>query len=124
MKGVSAMYKIAQLSVLLSLLCSSVAWGHAFPKTETPGAGEVIASKSTTVSITFNSQIEPIFSTLRVLDKNKHQVSSGKGATVKDNPYLLETQIPALPPGDYQVSWSVIARDTHHTEGKYTFSVR
>ena len=37
---------------------------------------------------------------------------------------LLEVSVPRLPPGKYRVIWSVVARDGHHTQGDYTFSIK
>src|SRR5579872_2973467 len=109
------MLKILRLMSFTPLLFCSLAWGHAFPKQETPGAGEIISSKATQISITFNSELEPVFSTLLVKNVKNQQVSKGKGMLDPQNHALLQTQIPALPPGEYRVIWNVVAVDGHHT---------
>ena len=53
-----------------------------------------------------------------------NQVSIGKGAIPSGQTALLVTQLQPLPPGLYAVYWSVIARDGHHTEGRWYFTVK
>lgn len=118
------MLKQLRYGLLLVFFFSSLALAHAHPKSTSPAAGSVIESKPTIVSILFNSQIEPAFSTLTVVDQHKKQVNAGKAIVDQNNPYLLKTQIPALPAGNYQVNWSVVALDGHHTQGQYSFTVK
>ncbi len=109
--------------VLLNYLFCAVAWGHAFPKVQNPGAGDTVSGNIKHVNIEFNSQIEPVFSTLRVMNSQGAQVSKGKGEVDKGQSNL-KTELPALPPGNYKVMWSVVAHDGHRTQGNYTFTVR
>jgi len=77
------------------------------------------------VKVWFDGEIEPVFSTLVVKNASGKQVSTGKGTVDANNHVLLETPLPAtLPAGTYTVYWSVIARDGHHTEGHFPFTVK
>ena len=76
------------------------------------------------VRIWFDGEIEPVFSTLRVEDGRKQRVDKGDGRVDSKDKTLLEVSLPALPPGRYQVFWSVVARDGHRTEGRFPFQVR
>lgn len=118
------MIKQMRYGIFLGLIITSLAFGHAHPKLMSPASGAVISSKATTVSIIFNSQIEPTFSTINVINQKKQQVSTGKGIVDQGNPYLIKTQISALPAGKYQVNWSVVALDGHRTQGQYSFTVK
>lgn len=109
------------ISVVLLSLISSAVWAHAFPTQESPGANQVISGRSTNVSVTFDSQIEPVFSSVRVMDASNRQVSRGKGSV---SGQTLRTQASGLHPGEYQVNWSVVSIDGHETQGNYTFSVK
>jgi len=75
------------------------------------------------VRIWFDGAIEPMFSTVRVEDSSGHQVDSGDPRVDPEDDKLLEVSVPPLPPGSYEVAWSVVARDGHRTEGRFPFRV-
>ena len=109
----------------LGFVVSPHANAHAFPNSSSPHAGQVLTASPAQVSITFDGQIEPVFSTLIVKNAAGSAVSTGKGEVVPSNHVLLQTALPkSLPPGKYVVYWSVIAHDGHHTEGHYPFTVK
>ncbi len=106
-------------------LCSiSLVYAHASPSTQSPRPNEVLSSKAMTVKITFDGAIEPLFSTLRVLDATHKQVSKGNGLVDKEKNQVLETTIPALSAGTYAVEWQAVARDGHRSHGAYNFTVK
>jgi methionine-rich copper-binding protein CopC len=111
-------------SVGLWLSSAGLAWGHAFPDHQSPGAGSVLSTSPPFVQIWFDGEIEPIFSTIMVDGAGGREIA--KGAVVPGQPdnTLLQAPLPPLAPGIYQVKWSVIARDGHHTEGQYTFIIK
>ena len=76
------------------------------------------------VHIWFDGEIEPVFSTIRVEDTDRHRVDGGDGRVNPKDNTLLEVSLPALPPGRYLVFWSVVARDGHRTEGRFPFEVK
>lgn len=115
------MLNILRIMLLVSFMYCSTLWAHATPQQQTPGPGQVISSGATTVNITFDSQIEPVFSTLKVTDQRGRQVSRGKGSVSGST---LRTSLPKLSSGSYQVYWSVVSNDGHRTQGSYSFSVR
>ncbi|MFD2273813.1 copper resistance protein CopC [Undibacterium arcticum] len=94
---------------------------HTFPERAEPRVGAVIDSSPSQVRIWFDGQIEPAFSTLRVLDGQGRQVNQEAGQVDPAQPRLLEARLPPLSPGAYHVFWRVIARDGHVTEGDYVF---
>jgi methionine-rich copper-binding protein CopC len=114
----------ALLTASLSLAPFATAWSHAFPDHESPGAGAQLATPPASVRIRFNGDIEPVFSTLRVTDTHGRQIAKAAAAKKRSDPKLLEVKLPKLAPGSYHVWWSVVARDGHHTEGDYTFTVQ
>lgn len=113
-------------AVLLSALAiAPAALAHAFPDNSSPHVGATVTTSPKEVKVWFDGEIEPVFSTLLVKNAMGHQVSTGKGEVDKKNHALLETALPAaLPPGKYEVYWSVIAHDGHHTEGHFAFTVK
>jgi len=111
------------LAAVLSLTVSS-AWGHAFPDHSEPRVGATLSAAPGDVRIWFDSEIEPVFSTIRVENDAKQRVDAGQGGVDSQDRRLLQEKVPALPPGKYRVFWSVIARDGHRTEGDFPFRVK
>lgn len=109
----------------LAWLVPGVAMAHAFPDNSSPHVGATVATSPHSVKIWFNSEIEPVFSTLLVKNTAGQLVSADKGKVDAKNHELLETAIPKpLPAGQYTVYWSVIAHDGHHTDGHFQFRVK
>jgi copper resistance protein C len=117
---------------LIAALAASVLWAgeasaHAFPEQDTPSAGAVLAQAPATVSIRFDSELEPIFSKLIVKNAQDQQVSQGNGSVNPTNARILATRLTNVKnaaKGSYHVYWSVVSRDGHRTEGDYTFTVQ
>jgi len=96
---------------------------HAFPDHSDPRVGHTIDASPPVVRIWFDSDIEPVFSTLQVEDADGKRVDQGDARVDTADGKLLEVNVPTLPTGAYQVEWSVVARDGHRTEGKFPFRV-
>jgi copper resistance protein C len=107
----------------LLLVTAAPVWGHAFPDHSEPRVGHTVDTPPPTVRIWFDGAIEPVFSTLRVEDNDKHRVDRND-ARVSGDGTLLEVSLPPLPRGQYQVFWSVVARDGHRTEGRFPFRIK
>jgi len=115
----------AQIGLLLIVLLfsPSSAWSHAFPDHSDPRVGSDVTSQPAQVRIWFDGGIEPLFSSLQVFDANRKQVDKGDGQVDPKDNTLLEVSLPPLPPGTYTVVWSVVALDTHRTEGDFKFTI-
>lgn len=115
---------IPAVFLLLILGIAPTVWAHAFPQNSSPHVGATVSPSPKLVQIWFDGEIEPVFSTLIVKNASGTQVSQGNGAvSASDNTLLQATLTAPLPPGQYWVYWSVIARDGHHTAGRFPFSV-
>jgi methionine-rich copper-binding protein CopC len=110
--------------VAASLLALSPRWAyaHAFPSSEQPTAGATINAAPAGVEIHFDNPIEAMFARLQVFDGGGADVTSGPPSVSKDG-ITLSVQLKPLAAGDYTVKWSVVAEDSHRTEGSYTFTV-
>ncbi len=116
---------IATATLVIALGAAPAAWAHAFPDNSSPHVGATVTTAPKQVKVWFDGDIEPVFSTLKVRNAAGTQVSTGKGKVDARNHALLETTLPPkLAPGRYVVYWSVIARDGHHTEGQFAFTVK
>ena len=99
------------------------AGAHAFLDHAAPAVGSAVHGSPATVKLWFTQELEPAFSTLRVLDRNGKQVDSGDSRVDRANATALQVSIPRLAPGTYRVLWRVLSVDTHVTEGDFVFDV-
>lgn len=106
------------------LFIPSLLWAHAFPDHSDPRVGSQLATPPAQAKIWFDAELEPLFSSIEVLDVNQKRVDKGDGRVNPGDHTLLEISLPSLPPGTYQVSWSVVAHDGHRTEGRFTFKIK
>lgn len=111
------------MAALWGLLTPQTTLAHAFPEHMEPRVGAVVDNLPNQVRIWFDADLEPAFSTLRVLDTQGRQVNRDPGQVNAGQPRLLEARLPPLSRGVYHVFWRVIARDGHATEGDYSFTV-
>lgn len=115
----------AALAFLLVIATAPLASAHAFPDNSSPHVGATVTTAPKQVKVWFDGEIEPVFSSLIVKNAAGKQVSAGKGNVDAKNHALLETALPTtLSSGKYEVYWSVIAHDGHHTEGHFAFTVK
>lgn len=115
----------AAVALVLAFVVAQPVAAHAFPSNSSPHAGQVLTASPTQVQITFDGELEPVFSTLVVKNATGTLVSLGKGEVAASNHALLQTAVPKpLASGKYEVYWSVIAHDGHHTEGHFPFTVQ
>ena len=98
--------------------------GHAFPDHADPKVGSTLTVSPDRVRIWFDSALEPVFSSIMVHTADGRMVDKGDGGVATSDPALLEVSVPPLPPGNYIVIWSVVARDGHRTSGNYTFTIK
>ncbi len=96
---------------------------HAFPVRSDPRVGWTIPVSPPKVTIWFDGELEPAFSTITVYNSAKQRVDKGNGHVSPADATVMQVDLPALPPGTYRVYWSVIAKDTHRTEGDFPFTV-
>ena len=96
---------------------------HAFPIRSEPRVGWTVANSPTKVTIWFDGELEPAFSTIAVYNAAKQRMDKGNGRVDPSNGTILEVELPALSPGRYHVYWKVLSKDTHVTEGDFSFAV-
>jgi copper resistance protein C len=109
---------------VLALIASAprFAAAHAFPSSEKPAAGSTLTVAPVQVDIHFDNPIEALFAKLQVSDKSGADMASSTPA-VSDDRLVLSVKLKPLAAGDYSVKWSVVAEDSHRSEGSYSFTV-
>jgi len=115
---------LAILLFLTFFFLPDTSHGHAYPDHADPKVGSTISLAPKGVRIWFDSDLEPMFSTITVQDASGKRIDMGDGRVDPADPMLLEVSLPPLPSGIYQVFWNVVARDTHRTTGNFTFTIK
>ncbi|RDS98259.1 copper resistance protein CopC [Burkholderia contaminans] len=77
-----------------------------------------------TVRLTFNEDLEPAFSSVKVADANGNAVTQDTAKVDAANPRVMTLAMPKLAPGAYTVQWAAMTADAHRTKGTYTFRVK
>ena len=113
----------ALLALTLALAIPSLALIHAFPTHSEPRVGWTIANSPPKVTIWFDGELEPAFSTIAVYNSAKQQVDKGNSHINSKDATVLEVDLPNLGPGTYRVYWKALAKDTHVTEGDFSFAI-
>jgi copper resistance protein C len=111
------------LAFLASVALASGAFAHAFLDHAIPSVGSTVHGSPGEVRVWFTQELEPAFSTLRVVDQGGAQVDQGNKAVDPADRTLLKVSLRPLPPGRYKVIWRVLSVDTHTTEGTFAFEV-
>jgi methionine-rich copper-binding protein CopC len=113
----------AALGVTAFVLFASDALAHAFPDHASPAVGSTVRTSPAAIRIWFTQELEPAFSTIRVLDAKGNVIASSNMAVDEADRTLLRVPVPPLSPGKYRVVWRVLSVDSHVTEGDFTFDV-
>lgn len=114
----------AAFGLMAGLAVSAPALAHAFPVKSSPKVGATLAGAPKQVRIWFDADLNALFSKITVESASGQVVSTGGSHVAAGNPRLLATAVKPLAAGQYWVQWSVVARDGHHTEGKFPFAVK
>ena len=113
----------AALGLATLLTFASETFAHAFLDHAAPAVGSTVRTAPAAISAWFTQELEPAFSTIKVLDANGNVVAASDKAVDPADRTLLRVPVPALPPGTYRVVWRVLSVDSHVTEGDFTFVV-
>jgi copper resistance protein C len=101
----------------------AVGLGHAFPIRSDPRVGWTVTIAPPKVTIWFDGELEPAFSTITVYNSAKQQVDRGNSRVNGSDASVLEVDLPALAPGTYHVYWKALSKDTHVTQGDFSFAI-
>ena len=108
---------------MIVMAVPAVSLGHAFPIRSEPRVGRTVASSPPKVTIWFDGELEPAFSTITVYNAAKQQVDKNDSRVNSSDKSVLEIDLPPLPADSYRVYWKALSADTHVTEGDFTFTI-
>jgi methionine-rich copper-binding protein CopC len=111
------------LVLVLLAFAAPPASAHAFLDHASPAVGSTVQGSPAQVQLFFTQNLEPAFSTVKVVNGSGQQVDKGNKAIDPKNPAEMEISLSTLPPGEYHVIWHALSVDTHTTEGKFAFTV-
>ena len=108
---------------MVGLMHWTPAHSHAMLDRSVPSVGGTVHGAPAKVELWFSEDLEPVFSTVKVVDKTGRQVDKGDHAVDGRDPRRLAVSLPPLPPGTYRVVWRAISVDAHATQGDFTFDL-
>jgi methionine-rich copper-binding protein CopC len=114
---------IKLVSMLLVLALAAAASAHAFLDHSEPRVGSTVHAPPARVELWFSQDLEPAFSTLKVVDSAGKQVDKKDTSVADRDKTRLAVSLPPLAPGKYRVFWRVLSVDTHVTEGDFAFEL-
>jgi hypothetical protein len=115
-------YGLASAILALAGIAASSAHGHAVITKTTLEEKPILANTATSVTLYFNSRIEPGFTRVILVDKTRKERTLEVAPGEKGD--SLAVQLPALAAGMYTLRYRVLAIDGHVTEGVLRFRVR
>ncbi len=111
------------VSMLGGLLVAASASAHAFLDHARPPVGSTLHSSPARVELWFSQDLEPAFSTLKVIDKAGKQVDKRDTSVPDRDRTRMTVSLSPLAPGKYRVFWRVLSADSHVTEGDFIFEI-
>ena len=109
---------------VLAALGQSPAWAHAALEGAVPAKNAELPDAPKDVTLHFNEELEPAFSSIRVLGANGNDVLTQKAFVDATDAKVLRAPVTALKPGKYTVQWAAVGHDGHRRHGDYIFSVK
>ena len=109
-------------TVLLACVAAQAS-AHAFLDRAEPRVGSTVHPAPRELRLWFSQELEPAFSTVKVLDNAGRRVDSANARVDPADHSLLRVSLQALGPGVYTVAWRAVSVDTHATEGSFVFHV-
>ncbi|WP_175843626.1 copper homeostasis periplasmic binding protein CopC [Burkholderia arboris] len=118
--------RLAAIVAAAALFAAAPVAASAHGKLESaaPATGSTLDVAPDTVRLTFNEDLEPAFSSVKVSDANGNAVTQDKAKVDASNPRVMTVAMPKLAPGAYTVQWAAMTADAHRTKGTYTFKVK
>jgi copper resistance protein C len=114
---------------ILSLAAASFglvgqAFAHANLKVETPTANSTVASPEQLI-LKFSEGLEIKFTAVKITGPDGKAVTTGPlSLDPNDQTSLVVPITGSLAAGKYKVDWHAVAKDTHKTQGSYSFTVK
>jgi copper resistance protein C len=113
--------KIALLSSLLIFIFGTNAFAHSHLAESTPNNGEIVTETLKTITLSFETNLEPTSSFTLLDEKNTQAPISA--VTINGN-QLMADVVTNLENGAYTIHWKIIGEDGHPLEGDIPFTLQ
>ena len=115
---------VCVIIALIALLPAGTAEAHASLVRSTPAAGTTVPAAPPELVLEFTEELDPQFSTVRLLNSTNQVVNAGPGAVDPAAPRVLRLALGELPKDSYSALFKVrSAVDGHITEGNLPFGI-
>ncbi|KWE63645.1 copper resistance protein CopC [Burkholderia ubonensis] len=105
-------------------LAPVAALAHGKLESAVPASGSTVDAAPDALRLTFNEDLEPTFSSVKVSDAGGAAVTKEKAKVDASAPRVMTVAVPKLASGTYTVQWTVMTADAHKTKGTYAFKVK
>jgi methionine-rich copper-binding protein CopC len=112
---------VLALAIALLFLLPHAAFAHAVLVKSSPAEGATVKAGDMDVTLTYNSRIDALHSSLHLLGPDGKSQALAVDAHAAPN--LLAARAGALAAGTYKLQWQVQASDGHISRGVVTFRV-
>jgi methionine-rich copper-binding protein CopC len=120
--SVSKAIYTSALAIGIAIVAPRAALAHAVLVHSNPTANSVVAAGDVQVTLAFNSRVDPLRSSLSLLepDGNITRIAIGPPSS----PEILSGKMSVVVKGTYKLRWQALSSDGHITRGEIPFSVR
>lgn len=103
------------------LLGAAPAWAHSKLEASNPAEGASVAAPPSSVSLTFNEDVQAGFTVMTLIGPDGKDYHSGN-VTETDETVTVNA-LPLGPAGVYQIGYRVVSADGHPVSGKTSFTL-
>src|SRR6185312_3186541 len=103
------------------LLGAAPAWAHSQLDASNPANGASVATPPSSVSLTFNEDVQPGFTVITLIGPDGKDYHRGD-VTETDQTVKVDA-LPLGPAGQYQIGYRVVSADGHPVSGKTSFTL-
>jgi copper resistance protein C len=103
---------------------TAVVSGHAALVRSIPAARAELRRAPASVQLWFNERLEPVYSSLSVVDQAGRRVDDQDVRVGPEDTKLLSVSLPTLAPGSYTVRFRVLSIDGHVVQSEFPFTIR
>ncbi|MFM0327851.1 copper resistance CopC family protein [Caballeronia glebae] len=123
MKAPTRKFIAPVIAICAIALAPAIAFAHGKLESAEPPVNGTVSTAPGILRLTFNEDLEPAFSTIKVADANGATIGDEKARVDPVNKRVLTLAVPKLAAGTYSVQWAVMTGDSHKAKGTYKFSV-
>jgi methionine-rich copper-binding protein CopC len=111
--------KTACVAMTILLFAPGLARAHAMLERAEPRVGNTVSSPPREIRLVFSQALEGAFTSVSITDPSGRPA----GGKARVNGTEITVPLKGAGPGVYRVNWKVLSKDTHVTEGSYSFTV-